>query len=112
MVRGSRGSACYHGNRGNSTKTKYTFSPPSLSDVFLDLLTKSTLEEMEKLRRTDSAINNRGEANNGEANDGAQLGPGSAFSSYILMEDLIDKMKLLNYDTEFVREFNIKPLPR
>ena len=67
---------------------------------------------MEKSRKSDSATNNRGEASNGEASDGAQVGPGSTFSSYILMEDLIDKMKLLNYDTEFVKEFNIKPLPK
>lgn len=66
---------------------------------------------MEKTRKSDSASNYRSEAAS-DGNDGSQTGPGSTFSVYILMEDLIDKMKLLNYDNEFVKEFNIKPLPK
>ena len=45
-------------------------------------------------------------------NDTGQLGPGASFTVFILMEDLIDKMKLLKYETEFAKEFNIKPLSR
>lgn len=65
---------------------------------------------MEKSRKPESASNNRG--NEGNIEDSSQPSPGSTFSVYILMEDLIDKMKLLKYDSEFVKEFNIKPFPR
>lgn len=66
-------------------------------------------EVMEKQRRSDSTANgNRTEPQN----DDAQQGPGAAFNVFILMEDLIDKMKLLKYEAEFLKEFNIKPLSR
>lgn len=34
------------------------------------------------------------------------------YTSYIAMEDLIDKLKLLNYDMEFVKDLKMKPLNR
>ncbi|GLV33098.1 Intraflagellar transport 57 [Carabus blaptoides fortunei] len=34
------------------------------------------------------------------------------YTPYIAMEDLIDKLKLLNYDMEFVKELKMKPLNR
>lgn len=64
---------------------------------------------MEKQRRSDSIANgNRGDAQN----DDGHPSPGAAFNVFILMEDLIDKMKLLKYEAEFLKEFNIKPLSR
>ncbi|XP_054714052.1 intraflagellar transport protein 57 homolog [Uloborus diversus] len=35
-------------------------------------------------------------------------GPGFAYMMFVLMENLLDKLKLLNYDTEFTQEFKIK----
>ena len=64
---------------------------------------------MEKSRKSDSTMN-RMDSN--QDNDTGQLGPGASFTVFILMEDLIDKMKLLKYETEFAKEFNIKPLSR
>lgn len=62
-------------------------------------------------RKSDSGLNgNRNEST--ADNDIGQTGPGASFTVFILMEDLIDKMKLLKYETEFANEFNIKPLPR
>lgn len=37
-------------------------------------------------------------------------GPGKKFMPVILMEDLLDKLKLLNYDKEFHREFKFKSI--
>nr|CAG4651191.1 EOG090X0ADS [Simocephalus serrulatus]SVE94396.1 EOG090X0ADS [Simocephalus serrulatus] len=66
---------------------------------------------MEKQRKSDSVTNgNRTEIT--QENDIGQLSPGASFTVFILMEDLIDKMKLLKYETEFAKEFNIKPLSR
>ncbi|KAJ9585301.1 hypothetical protein L9F63_002886 [Diploptera punctata] len=39
-------------------------------------------------------------------------GPGSAYSTFILMEELLDKLKLLNYDQEFIKSLKMKPLTR
>nr|SVE73714.1 EOG090X0ADS [Daphnia atkinsoni] len=62
-------------------------------------------------RKSDSGLNgNRNESTTD--NDNGQTGPGASFTVFSLMEDLIDKMKLLKYETEFANEFNIKPLPR
>nr|CAG4649546.1 EOG090X0ADS [Scapholeberis mucronata]SVE93775.1 EOG090X0ADS [Scapholeberis mucronata] len=67
---------------------------------------------MEKSRKSDPTVNGtRGEsAQENEA--GQQLSPGASFTVFLLMEDLVDKMKLLKYETEFAKEFNIKPLSR
>lgn len=32
------------------------------------------------------------------------------YASYLAMEDLLDKLKVLNYDVEFVKELKMKPL--
>lgn len=36
----------------------------------------------------------------------------SAYFSYLAMEDLFDKLNLLNYEKEFINELKIKPLHR
>ncbi len=64
---------------------------------------------MEKSRKSDSSMN-RTDSN--QDNDIGQMGPGASFTMFLLMEDLIDKMKLLKYEIEFAKEFNIKPLSR
>ena len=66
---------------------------------------------MEKSRKSESMLNgNRAEAST--ENDNGLLSPGATFMVFNLMEDLIDKMKLLNYEIEFAKEFNLKPLSR
>lgn len=45
----------------------------------------------------------------GEVVDG---GPGYAYMMFILMESLLDKLKLLNYDTEFTQELKMKYINR
>lgn len=45
----------------------------------------------------------------GEVVDG---GPGYAYMMFILMESLLDKLKLLNYDTEFIQELKMKYINR
>ncbi|PRD23575.1 UNVERIFIED_CONTAM: ift57 [Trichonephila clavipes] len=39
-------------------------------------------------------------------------GPGYAYSIYVSMEGLLDKLKLLSYDTEFSQEFKMKNINR
>lgn len=39
-------------------------------------------------------------------------GPGRAFAHFTAMEDLLDKLKVLNYDAEFVKNMKMKPLNR
>ncbi|XP_005998731.1 intraflagellar transport protein 57 homolog [Latimeria chalumnae] len=39
-------------------------------------------------------------------------GPGAAFQMFVLMEDLLDKLKLLNYEEEVLRKNNMKALSR
>ena len=38
--------------------------------------------------------------------------PSAAFVVHIRMEDLLEKLKLLNYDMEFVQELKMKPINR
>jgi estrogen-related receptor beta like 1 len=63
-------------------------------------------------RKSDSGLNGNRNDSTAENDSPSQLGPGATFTVFILMEDLIDKMKLLQYETEFAKEFNIKPLSR
>ncbi|NXH39196.1 IFT57 protein, partial [Dicaeum eximium] len=42
----------------------------------------------------------------------AERGPGSAFHMFVLMEDLLDKLKLLSYEEEALRRHNMRPLSR
>lgn len=38
--------------------------------------------------------------------------PSAAFAAYIRMEDLLEKLKLLNYDTEFLHKLKMKDINR
>lgn len=38
--------------------------------------------------------------------------PSAPYVIYIRMEDLLEKLKLLNYDVEFIQEFKMKPINR
>ena len=49
------------------------------------------------------------EGGRGEEGDG---GPGIAHMPFVVMEDLLDKLKLLNYELEFVSELRMRPLNR
>ena len=42
----------------------------------------------------------------------AGAGPGMQFMPFVVMEDLLDKLKLLNYELEFVAELRMRPLNR
>ncbi|XP_040439047.1 intraflagellar transport protein 57 homolog [Falco naumanni] len=42
----------------------------------------------------------------------AERGPGAAYHTFVLMEDLLDKLKLLNYEDEALRPHNMRPLSR
>ena len=44
--------------------------------------------------------------------DNGQQGPGHAFLPFLVMEDLLDKLKLLNYDIQFVADLKMRPLNR
>lgn len=44
--------------------------------------------------------------------DGEEGGPGLAFMPFVVMEDLLDKLRLLDYEREFSRKMNLKPLSR
>ena len=39
-------------------------------------------------------------------------GPGQPHMQFILMEDLLDKLKLLNYEQEFLKGLGFKPVSR
>lgn len=47
-----------------------------------------------------------------EMADNADIGPGQAFETFITMENLLEKLKLLNYDKEFVKSLMVKPIHR
>ncbi|NWT39496.1 IFT57 protein, partial [Rissa tridactyla] len=42
----------------------------------------------------------------------AERGPGAAYHMFVLMEDLLDKLKLLSYEEEVLRRHNMRPLSR
>ncbi|XP_071480984.1 intraflagellar transport protein 57 homolog [Diadema antillarum] len=44
--------------------------------------------------------------------EGTEIGPGQTYQYFIVMEDLLDKLKLLNYEEEFLKELGFKPLSR
>ncbi|XP_076437384.1 intraflagellar transport protein 57 homolog [Babylonia areolata] len=44
--------------------------------------------------------------------DGEVGGPGLAYMPYIIMEELADKLRLLDYDRSFLRQLNVKPISR
>ena len=43
---------------------------------------------------------------------GGEDGPGMFYMPFVVMEDLLDKLKLLNYEIEFVSELKMRPLNR
>lgn len=51
----------------------------------------------------------RGPEEESEELDG---GPGLAYMPFVVMDDLLDKLKLLNYDKEFLQENRMKPVNR
>uniref|UniRef100_A0A8D0KVI0 Intraflagellar transport protein 57 homolog n=1 Tax=Strix occidentalis caurina TaxID=311401 RepID=A0A8D0KVI0_STROC len=42
----------------------------------------------------------------------AERGPGAAYHMFVLMEELLDKLKLLSYEEEALRRHNMRPLSR
>ena len=44
--------------------------------------------------------------------DGEGGGPGLVYMPFVLMEELLDKLRLLGYDREFARKMNLKPISR
>ena len=47
----------------------------------------------------------------GEAEEG-DTGPGQMFAPFLAMEDLLDKLKLLNYEKELVLKMRMRPINR
>ena len=56
------------------------------------------------MSRQESATEVRGEEGEG--------GPGLVYMPFVVMEDLLDKLKLLHYEQEFVAELKMRPLNR
>jgi estrogen-related receptor beta like 1 len=44
--------------------------------------------------------------------DEADGGPGAPYLTFVVMEELLDKLKLLSYDQEFIKDLKMKPLTR
>jgi hypothetical protein len=42
----------------------------------------------------------------------ADVGPGASYLTVAVMEELLDKLKLLRYDQEFIKSLKMKPLNR
>jgi estrogen-related receptor beta like 1 len=42
----------------------------------------------------------------------ADVGPGASYLTFVVMEELLDKLKLLRYDQEFIKALKMKPLNR
>ncbi|NWI77918.1 IFT57 protein, partial [Machaerirhynchus nigripectus] len=59
----------------------------------------------------EGAPGRRGERERSEEGS-AERGPGAAFHMFVLMEDLLDKLKLLSYEEEALRRHNMRPLSR
>lgn len=49
------------------------------------------------------------EARRGEEDE---RGPGAAYNMFVVMEDLLDKLKLLEYEAEVLGKHNMKALSR
>ena len=47
----------------------------------------------------------------GEAAE-VETGPGQVFAPFLAMEDLLDKLKLLNYEKELVFKMRMRPINR
>ena len=44
--------------------------------------------------------------------EGTEMGPGQLYAPFLAMESLLDKLKLLNHDKEFIQDLKMKPLSR
>jgi estrogen-related receptor beta like 1 len=44
--------------------------------------------------------------------DEGEGGPGAAYLMFVVMEDLMDKLKLMSYESSFCRQFGMKPFSR
>ena len=44
--------------------------------------------------------------------DDEESGPGATYRMFEVMNNLSDKLKLLNYEEHFLRKYNLKPIPR
>lgn len=53
-----------------------------------------------------------GERERDEEGAVAERGPGAAYHMFVLMEELLDKLKLLSYEEEALRRHNMRPLSR
>ncbi|XP_078590345.1 intraflagellar transport protein 57 homolog [Branchiostoma floridae x Branchiostoma japonicum] len=46
------------------------------------------------------------------AEEGTEKGPGQAYQVFVVMDDLVDKLKLLQYEDGFIRGWGFKPITR
>ncbi|NXI35275.1 IFT57 protein, partial [Galbula dea] len=60
----------------------------------------------------EEAVGRRGAAERDRDEEVAERGPGAAYHVFLLMEDLLDKLKLLSYEEEVLRRHNMRPLSR
>ena len=44
--------------------------------------------------------------------EGEDVGPGLVYMPFVVMEELLDKLRLLDYEKDFVRKLNLKPINR
>ncbi|XP_063058881.1 intraflagellar transport protein 57 homolog [Engraulis encrasicolus] len=51
-------------------------------------------------------------ADDGRRGDDEDRGPGAAYQMFVVMEDLLDKLKVLNYEDEVLAKHNMKALSR
>ncbi|XP_043546165.1 intraflagellar transport protein 57 homolog isoform X2 [Chiloscyllium punctatum] len=51
-------------------------------------------------------------ADDGRRGDEGERGPGAVYQMFVTMEDLLDKLKLLNYEENLIRRNNMKALSR
>ena len=48
----------------------------------------------------------------GGGDDVQDGGPGEVYMAFVVMEELTDKLRLLNYDDQFLRKMNVKPISK
>ncbi|KAK6636244.1 hypothetical protein RUM43_009902 [Polyplax serrata] len=53
-----------------------------------------------------------GQVDSSDVLENIGIGPGQAFAHFVVMEELIDKLQVLNYDKEFVKDLKMRPLSR
>lgn len=51
-------------------------------------------------------------ADEGRRGEEDERGPGAAYQMFVVMEDLLDKLKVLNYEEEVLTKHNMKALSR